>query len=62
MTEHIPFNRPYMTGVELDNIRDAHANGHLSGDGPFTRRCSKWLQARTHCYQALLTHSDWMTA
>jgi dTDP-4-amino-4,6-dideoxygalactose transaminase len=34
----IPFNRPYMTGRELGNIAEAHANGHLSGDGPFTRR------------------------
>ena len=53
----IPFNRPYMTGRELDNIAEAHANGHLSGDGPFTRRCHAWLERETGTRKALLTHS-----
>jgi dTDP-4-amino-4,6-dideoxygalactose transaminase len=57
MTGHIPFNRPYMTGQELENIREAHENGHLSGDGPFTRRCHAWLEDKTGCSRALLTHS-----
>lgn len=53
----IPFNRPYMTGNELELIAEAHANGHLSGDGAFTRRCHAWLEARTGAHRALLTHS-----
>jgi dTDP-4-amino-4,6-dideoxygalactose transaminase len=53
----IPFNRPYMTGRELWLISQAHANGHLSGDGPFTRRCHSWLEANTGAAKALLTHS-----
>lgn len=53
----IPFNRPYMTGQELNCIRQAHANGHLSGDGPFTRRCHAWLEQATGASRALLTHS-----
>lgn len=53
----IPFNRPYMTGRELGNIAEAHANGHLSGDGPFTRRCHAWLERETGTRKALLTHS-----
>ena len=53
----IPFNQPYMTGQELDLIAQAHANGHLSGDGPFTRRCHTWLEANTGASKALLTHS-----
>jgi dTDP-4-amino-4,6-dideoxygalactose transaminase len=53
----IPFNRPYMTGRELEFIGTAHANGHLSGDGPFTRRCHAWLEAETGARRALLTHS-----
>ena len=57
MTDHIPFNRPFMTEQELANIGQAHANGHLSGDGPFTRRCSEWLTARLGCHRTLLTHS-----
>ena len=53
----IPFNRPFMTGRELSNIAQAHANGHLSGDGPFTRYCHDWLARRTGAHKALLTHS-----
>lgn len=53
----IPFNRPYMTGGEMQNIAEAHANGHLSGDGPFTKWCHAWLEERTGASKALLTHS-----
>lgn len=53
----IPFNKPYMTGRELDFIGHAHANGHLSGDGPFTKSCNTWLRERTGATTALLTHS-----
>lgn len=54
---HIPFNRPYLTGRELPYIRQAHANGHLSGDGPFTGRCSEWLVDKIGCAAAFLTPS-----
>ena len=54
---HIPFNLPYMTGKELDYIAESHANGCLAGDGPFTKRCHKWLEEYTGCNKALLTHS-----
>lgn len=53
----IPFNRPHLTGSELTCITEAHAAGHLSGDGEFTRRCREWLEQRTGCAKALLTHS-----
>lgn len=53
----IPFNKPHMTGKELWYVAQAHANGHLAGDGSFTRRCSGWLEQRTGCRKALLTHS-----
>ncbi|WP_226494700.1 dTDP-4-amino-4,6-dideoxygalactose transaminase [Hydrogenophaga taeniospiralis] len=52
-----PFNKPYMTGKELWYISQAHAAGHLSGDGQFTKRCSQWLEQRIGCEKALLTHS-----
>ena len=54
---NIPFNKPYMTGKELWYIAQAHANGHLAGDGRFTGQCSRWLEARTGASKALLTHS-----
>ena len=54
---HIPFNKPYMTGKELCYISQAHENGHLAGDGVFTKRCSKWLEKNLGTQKALLTHS-----
>ncbi len=57
MTEPIPFNRPYSTGSELAYVGEAQRNLHLSGDGPFTRRCHQWIEQRTGCARALLTHS-----
>lgn len=53
----IPFNLPHMTGKELFYIAEAHFNGSLSGDGPFTKRCHNWIEERTGCSKALLTHS-----
>jgi dTDP-4-amino-4,6-dideoxygalactose transaminase len=56
-TDHIPFNWPYATGKELDYAAEAQQNHHLSGDGPFTKRCHQWIEERTGCAKALLTHS-----
>jgi len=53
----IPFNKPYMTGKELWYIAQAHANGHLAGNGEFTRKCHAWLETKTGSQRALLTHS-----
>jgi dTDP-4-amino-4,6-dideoxygalactose transaminase len=56
-TDHIPFNWPYATGKELGYIAEAQCSHHLSGDGPFTKRCHQWIEQRTGCAKALLTHS-----
>ena len=53
----LPFNYPYMTGKELSYIAEAHLNGKLAGDGPFTKKCHQWLEDHTSCNKALLTHS-----
>ncbi len=55
--DRIPFNRPFITGRELDYIREAIGQGRLSGDGSFTTRCHGWLERRIGCAKALLTHS-----
>jgi len=55
--KQIPFNKPFMTGRELSNIREAQSSGHLSGDGYFTAQCNQWIQDSLGCGQALLTHS-----
>lgn len=53
----IPFNKPFIIGRELSLIADAVAQGHLSGDGAYTRLCHRWLEERLGCRKALLTHS-----
>ena len=57
MTFSIPFNRPCLTGNEYKYIAEAIANGHASGDGPFTRRCHELLEAELQVPRALLTTS-----
>jgi dTDP-4-amino-4,6-dideoxygalactose transaminase len=56
-SEKIPFNKPYMTGKELLYISEAKFGNMLAGDGPFTKRCHQWIEEKTGCAKALLTHS-----
>ena len=51
------FNKPYMCGKELSYIKEAHENMILAGDGPFTKKCSEYLEQTTGSQKALLTHS-----
>ena len=51
------FNRPHVTGRELEYIQQAIDNAHLSGNGAFARRCQEWLEQRTGSTRSLLTHS-----
>lgn len=51
------FNKPYMTGKELQYIENAYEIGMLAGDGEFTEKCHRWLEKNTGCQRALLTHS-----
>jgi len=53
----IPFNKPTMTGRELEYIQQVIANGKFSGDGSFTKQCHKWLEENLPCRKALLTTS-----
>jgi dTDP-4-amino-4,6-dideoxygalactose transaminase len=53
----IPFNKPFLTGRELGYIAEAHTNGHLAGNGAFSKRCCGWLEERLGSRKALLTHS-----
>jgi dTDP-4-amino-4,6-dideoxygalactose transaminase len=52
-----PFNRPYLTGKELENIQQAFEGRHLAGNGPFSKRCEAYLEKATGTKKALLTHS-----
>jgi dTDP-4-amino-4,6-dideoxygalactose transaminase len=53
----IPFNRPTRTANDSAYIQQALANGHLSGDGPFTKRCHQMLEELIGVPKALLTTS-----
>jgi dTDP-4-amino-4,6-dideoxygalactose transaminase len=53
----IPFNKPFMTGKEISYIAEAYSNGILAGDGPLTKKCHQWIEVKTGCAKALLTHS-----
>lgn len=57
MSERIQFNRPFMTGKELYYIAEAKFGNMLAGDGPFTKLCHEWLERKSDCDKALLTHS-----
>ncbi len=57
MDASIPFNRPYLSGGELPCLVEILEKRHLSGDGAFTKHCKQWLEKRTGCAAALLTHS-----
>jgi dTDP-4-amino-4,6-dideoxygalactose transaminase len=54
---HVPFNSPHIVGREFDYIQQAVHNGHLAGNGPFTKKCQSWIETRIGCARALLTHS-----
>jgi dTDP-4-amino-4,6-dideoxygalactose transaminase len=53
----IPFNKPGLSGGELNNIAEAISNGHAATGGPFTKQCSDFLNDVHHSADALLTTS-----
>ena len=53
----IDFNVPPFTGKELDYIKEAIDARKISGDGKFTRMCSKWMEERFQVKHTLLTTS-----
>jgi len=53
----IPFNRPCFAGNERQYIAAAIANGQISGDGEFSRRCHAFLEHELGVAKAFLTTS-----
>ena len=54
----IEFNKPPFIGTELEYIRQAaEENNKLCGDGPFTKKCSAWMQDNFNVKHAMLTTS-----
>ena len=46
ITDMIPFNVPPVIGTEIKYIQEAIHNRKLCGDGPFTKRCTEYLQKK----------------
>ena len=53
----ITFNKAPFTGKETEYMKEAIANGKLCGDGPFTKKCSMWMQENFQVNHCLLTTS-----
>jgi dTDP-4-amino-4,6-dideoxygalactose transaminase len=53
----IPFNRPTQSPHDARNIQEVLQRNHLSGDGPFTKRCHQLLEQTHGLPKALLTTS-----
>lgn len=53
----IPFNIPPCVENEEAYVAEAIRSHKISGDGAFTRRCSRWLEQRFSVRKALLTTS-----
>jgi dTDP-4-amino-4,6-dideoxygalactose transaminase len=51
------FNKPYVTGKELDYIRDAVERVTLSGNGYYTQQCQQYFVNRYGFRKTLLTQS-----
>lgn len=54
----IDFNIPPYVGKEIEYVRDAaEANHKICGDGPYTKKCTEWLESRFNAQKVLLTTS-----
>ena len=53
----INFNVPPYTGKEIEYMKEAIENQKICGDGPFTKKCSEWIERQTGTTKCLLTTS-----
>ncbi|MDE6750414.1 MAG: dTDP-4-amino-4,6-dideoxygalactose transaminase [Lachnospiraceae bacterium] len=53
----INFNVPPYTGKEIEYMKQAIENQKICGDGPFTKKCSEWIEQKTGTAKCLLTTS-----
>ena len=53
----IDFNRPHLTGKEAHYMYQAVADGKLSGNGVFTKKCQQFFEERYGFMKCLLTTS-----
>ena len=53
----ISFNKPYLTGKEVQYIEDAVKSGKISGNGLFTKKCQEFFEKEFGFKKTLLTTS-----
>ncbi len=53
----IPFNKPFLTGKELDYIKEAVLSGKISGNGVFTKKCHGFFRTKYGFKKVFLTTS-----
>ena len=53
----VKFSLPVLVADEMRYVREAMLGGHVHGDGPFTARCSEFLEHTLRCRKVLLTTS-----
>lgn len=53
----IPFNKPYLTGKEMQYIEEAVKSGKISGNGLFTKKCQEFFERKFGFKKTLLTTS-----
>ncbi len=54
----IPFNKPPVTGNEIEYLKDLFQNQRVfSGNGPYTQRCERWFEEQLGVHRALLVPS-----
>lgn len=53
----VDFNHTVIVGNEIEYVQQAIANAHISGDGPFTKKCHAFLERELGVNKSLLTTS-----
>lgn len=53
----IPFNKPYLTGKEVEYLIEAVSSGKISGNGSFTKKCQHFFEQQFNFKKTLLTTS-----
>ena len=53
----IVFNKPHLTGNEIQHICAAVASGKISGNGIFTKKCQQFFEKFIESHKNLLTNS-----
>lgn len=57
MNKHISFNKPFLTGKEIEYIQEAISSGKISGDGLFTKKVHSFFENIYNFKKVLLTTS-----